>query len=293
MYFQQYGSNPLFPNNHTFASFLKVGNTYHAYYYFQATTSINHKTSTDGITWTDDVANNPITFTGRGTSVISPWKEGDTWYALFNMTTGIGLATSSDGITWNSNAGNPVLPKGVGAEWDNDELLEPWGLMKVGDTYHLYYNTLGTATREVGLATSPDLIHWTKSPDNPLWTGGRFCIFVFKWGSYYYAFVPHYTVGSDYSQIEIYRDVKPTFKTTEREYKGVGINYGIGGTWNSTDQDTPWIITNDVYRIAEGNNLKVYFSGNDGVSWNEGLGYLTNTITGTAGTSMIRGLSHG
>lgn len=293
MHFQQI-NNPIFPSNHTFACFLKVGDTFHAYYYIQATTLIYHKTSTDGLTWTDDVANNPITFTGRGTTVVSVWKEEDTWYALFNMTTGIGLATSSDGITWNSNAGNPVLPKGVGAEWDNDELLEPWGLMKVGDTYHLYYNTLGTTTRETGLATSTDLINWTKSSDNPIWTDGRFCVFVFKYDNYYWAFVPYYTTGSALVDIEYYRCVNPTFKATERDYMGYIIERGPAGSWNSQTQDCPFILTDDVnrdtFRLTNG-TLWMYSSGKTPTTWSTGISFFGNKST--AGQANIRGLSHG
>ena len=63
----------------------------------------------------------------------------------------------------------PVLGPGPRGSWDAQQLQSPC-VVKVGNLYHLYY--LGMASRQgvaqTGLATSRDLIHWTKHPANPV-----------------------------------------------------------------------------------------------------------------------------
>ena len=133
-----------------------------------------------------------------------------------------GLATSIDGITWTKDLNNPVLV-GEEGEWDENG-AESWGLIKVDSTYYVFYEAVhsdGSSGRSIGVATSTDLVNWTKDLNNPIMTGGRFCPFIFKYGAYYYLLVPHYTYVSDYSEIEIYRDSNPTFYFGGREYLGV------------------------------------------------------------------------
>ena len=109
-------------------------------------------------------------------------------------------------------------------------------------------------------------------------TGGRFCPFIFKYGAYYYLLVPHYTYVSDYSEIEIYRDSNPTFYFGGREYLGVVKKPGASG-WDSADQDTPCILTDDIFRNtfeAAAGKLWLYYSGDagpapNGNKWGEGL----------------------
>ena len=120
------------------------------------------------------------------------WVEDNVWYMIYRGSgagiqgnDAIGLATSSDGITWTKNVNNPVI-QGESGEWDNDG-AEAWGVIKVGITYYLYYEAGGvTASRRIGIATSTDLINWTKDVNNPILENTRFCPFAFKYGDSYY-----------------------------------------------------------------------------------------------------------
>lgn len=64
---------------------------------------------------------------------------------------------------------HPVLPVGPAGEWDCLGMSEPT-IVRDGSIYRLYYEGLGSADNSwrVGLATSPDLIHWTKHSHNPV-----------------------------------------------------------------------------------------------------------------------------
>lgn len=81
----------------------------------------------------------------------------------------IGLCTSDDLYHW--EAGAPILRPEDGAEWENGGLYKPW-LLEHDGTYYLFYNAKTRAEHgwieQTGLATSPDLIHWTRHPANPV-----------------------------------------------------------------------------------------------------------------------------
>ena len=151
-------------------------------------------------------------------------------------------------------------------------------------TYYLWYNTIGShATnpglgRCTGLATSTDLIHWTKDVNNPIWTGGRYCIFPFKYGSYYYMLVPYYH-SFPYGQIHLYRDTNPTFYAGDREYLGVVVNPGSEGEWDDRRFDTPYVLTDTIQRdtyVASSNELWTYYAATgtptgSGANWWTGM----------------------
>ncbi|HNV97298.1 MAG TPA: hypothetical protein PKL13_03190, partial [bacterium] len=268
----QYVGNPVLSqtNDSGFSSVVKDGSLYHMYYGYSG---VNHATSTDGINWNVDL-NNPI-FSGGTVPMV--WKEDSTWYMLFRYLDGdlnsVGLATSTDGIIWNEYNLNPVLEETSG--WSGG--VEAWGIMKVESTYYMFYSDWDSSNRKIGLATSTDLINWTKDSNNPIFSGGRFCPFPFKYGDYYYLIVPHYTSGTDYSELELYRDTNPTFYEDSRDYMGVVMSPGINGEWNDIDQDTAFVLTDDIGRDSfeiTNNQLWVYFAGaptNSPTTWYTGL----------------------
>jgi predicted GH43/DUF377 family glycosyl hydrolase len=84
----------------------------------------------------------------------------------------IGLATSTDRIHWAEHPDNPLLRKGDPVRYrDHVIIADPW-IMKFGQLYHMFYFAYdGKHAREC-LATSTDLLHWTKSAFNPIMDAG-------------------------------------------------------------------------------------------------------------------------
>jgi hypothetical protein len=267
----------------------KDGSSYHMFYSYKDSgdaLQIGHATSSDGKSWTKDSANNPIvTKSGSGWDngqVWDPavWKEGSTWYMLYTgrnsagAAEAIGLATASNpGGTWTKEATNPVL-EGTASAWDENS-VENMNLMKIGSTYYLWYNTLlgAGADRKTGLATSTDLTSWSKDSNNPIFSasGGYFQAAPFKYGSYYYLLICHYTSGSDYGEIQLYRDTNPTFYSANRELVRIVKPCSLSG-WDSHDQDTPCVLTTDINRDSfPSTELWTYYTGESGGVWKTGL----------------------
>jgi len=143
--------------------------------------------SPDGLSWS--ISRSPVLTPGSAGSwdddtVFSPdvlWNG--TGYLMYyvgdgNVTAGnfrqIGVAFSSDGIHWTKYAGNPVITHGP-SRYDSAYTRGP-AVIYDGGAYKMWY--MGTAPanvtgplQTVDYATSPDGVHWTKYPDNPVFTG--------------------------------------------------------------------------------------------------------------------------
>jgi predicted GH43/DUF377 family glycosyl hydrolase len=270
---------------------LKYDSEYYMYYSYRPNgepLKIGLAKSTDGLNW-NRIEDNPVLENGTDgewddadTWCSMVWIEGSTWYMIYTATneTGgyhaIGWANSSDGETWYKQG--KLLDGSVGA-WDALG-VENYGLIKVNSTYYLWYNTLNIegewnstskALRKVGLATTEDspsdwnITSFVKDENNPLFTDGRFCVFPFKRGGYYYLLVPSYVgIDKDHSSIELYRDTKPTFYPEDREFLGFPMRHGSGDEWDSGYLDTPFVLADDVYRDSfdvTSNELWVYYAG--------------------------------
>ena len=81
----------------------------------------------------------------------------------------IGLATSSDGVTWVKYAGSPVLGPGPTGTWDALDVADPC-VLHDGAGYRMYYAGQGVGSGGIGLATSTDGFHWSRSESNPVLT---------------------------------------------------------------------------------------------------------------------------
>jgi len=258
-------------------------NNYHAYY--SDGTNVLHATSSDGERWAIDKAKNPVLRVTAGQwdataiELVNVWKEGITWYVLYRARNTaisnerhIGLATSINGINWTKNASNPVLSVSPNTwEVSGGKGIDPWGIMKIGSTYYLWYNTVdppASQTRATGLATSTDLVNWTKNPSNPIFQNGRYCVQPFQYGSYYYMLVPYWD-----HRIELYLDSNPTFYPNERKLIGTVVKSGVNGEWDHFYLDTPSILTNNIYRNSFSDDyIWIYYTGlGDGLIWEEGL----------------------
>jgi len=263
----RYANNPVLDTDHdAFASVFKDGDTYYAWSGGQ--TTLYRHTSSDGKSWGARTICTGLTLA----SVPSVWKEGATWHMIYRKDGGaktvINYATSNDGLAW-SDQGTKVTQGGVG-EWDYNVHLDPWGIIKDGSTYYLWYNTTGGAARKTGIATTTNLAGaWTKDANNPIFTGGRFCVWPFKHGHHFYLAVCHYTSGVTpdlHSEIELFRDTSPTFYPESREFVRNLLNPATTGLWDGEALDTPCVLTDDIFRnsyAASAGEFWMYYSGMD------------------------------
>jgi sucrose-6-phosphate hydrolase SacC (GH32 family) len=97
----------------------------------------------------------------------------------------------ADLVNWAPLPGNPVFQGAAPGAWDAKIRERGW-IMREGNTYSLWYTGYdGTrdGIKQLGYATSPDGLHWTRWPDNPLvrnhWVED---MMVVKQGETYYMF---------------------------------------------------------------------------------------------------------
>ena len=79
----------------------------------------------------------------------------------------IGYATSKDGLSWVKYQGNPVLDIGPANAFDSVQAAEP-RVFHLPDGYRMYYTGQDGSQTSLGMATSPDGVHWTKYAGNPI-----------------------------------------------------------------------------------------------------------------------------
>ncbi len=143
--------------------------------------SIGYATAIDPALWTKHAGNPVLTKGNQGewdqSSVLLPVViHSDTLYQMWytgRPLSGIwqtGYATSTDGINWNKHPNNPVLPVGAPGAWDASGALASSVIFKDGQYQMWYQGDINNdfSGIEIGFATSPDGINWTKHPDNPI-----------------------------------------------------------------------------------------------------------------------------
>ncbi len=84
----------------------------------------------------------------------------------------IGLAWSDDLVHWERTA--PILIPEDGAAWESGGLYKPY-MCEEDDLYYLYYNAKTRTVpwkEQIGVATSPDLLTWTRYAGNPVIRNG-------------------------------------------------------------------------------------------------------------------------
>ncbi len=135
-------------------------------------------TSNDGVSWSRYAKNillRGVAGSWDSGSVIEPWviHQGTgykMWYTGEVLDSNgdpvkneIGYATSPDGIQWTKYSGNPVLTLGSRGSWDESFVSRPI-VISSGLSYTMYYiGENQTENFQIGMATSSDGIHWTKS----------------------------------------------------------------------------------------------------------------------------------
>jgi len=149
------------------------------------TGGIGYITSTDPAAWTRQRTTPVLTGGGSGAwdnfifgpvvlhndSLYQMWYSGRSQNNLWQT----GYATSPDGVNWTKDTlNNPVLAVSAG-EWDATAASVGSVIFEAG-LYHMWYDgTIGDPFSgvEIGYATSPDGVTWTKDTlNNPIMTGG-------------------------------------------------------------------------------------------------------------------------
>lgn len=133
------------------------------------------------VIWTKDTLNNPVLSPGEpgewdaSTIQVDAVIFDDTthhmWYTGgFSATPGIGYATSYDGTHWvKDTVNNPVFTVGEPGEWD-DDIVASVSILSRDNVLHMWYT--GGGNGQIGYATSPDGINWTRNPNNPVLSPG-------------------------------------------------------------------------------------------------------------------------
>lgn len=202
--YEKYSGNPLveFSQNINDPSVLLDGGTFHLWFSCNdgKVAQVCYATSLDGINWAPR-PDEPVLRVGGKDS----WDEGETetptvlkdgqiykmWYTGHDLPKGsatafediqinIGYATSPDGIHWTrlpaarSPYGKEGLVLMANPAQEGEMGTGPRGaitdsaVVKVGNEYHMWYSGFGTNMIAISHATSPDGIHWTRDPANPV-----------------------------------------------------------------------------------------------------------------------------
>jgi len=109
---------------------------------------------------------NPVLGGTLGTCFdVSVLKEGDVYRMWFSWRPkkSIALVESSDGVHWNE----PQIVLGPAASGWEDDINRP-GVLKRGDTYHLFYTGQTREHSWIGHATSSDGKTWTRATEKPV-----------------------------------------------------------------------------------------------------------------------------
>jgi predicted GH43/DUF377 family glycosyl hydrolase len=209
-------------------------------------------------------------------------KIGDTYYAIVqgtptNWTTFDHLLvySTTDLINWTYVG--LAFSKGAGGAWDDAYIVHP-SIIKIGDTWYMYYSAQGTDS-EIGLATSTDLINWTKYAPNPVYSGnggtGAYAPSVIKIGSTYYMY--YWNNGTTSATTKIEYATSPDGITWT--YGGVALPGPVAGEWDYFSGDginiDPWVIKNKngYYEMAftatnvEADQDLGYAISRDGIKW--------------------------
>jgi len=164
------------------------GSTYHLYFngyhdLDNPPSGIGHATSSDGVTWTLDLANPVLTPGADG-----EWDEGAVadaavmydnadfhmWYGgwIDEWQSRPGYATSPDGSSWTKFSGNPLFERGGPGSFDESGVF-PGSVVFDEETYRMWYTGVDLPDYffTIGYAESSDGISWTKHPGPVLETG--------------------------------------------------------------------------------------------------------------------------
>jgi sucrose-6-phosphate hydrolase SacC (GH32 family) len=176
IHWERYSGNPIFSGVWTEDMMIvKVDATYHMF--AEGVNDEAHMlTSTDRIHWTEKGKlritkknGEPIRSGPFGTP--TAFHENGTWYLFYERNdAAVWLATSKNLDVWTNVQDEPVLERGPGAY--DQAMIALDQIVKYGGYYYAYYHGLVPNSKPknwtTNIAVSPDLLHWTKYPKNPI-----------------------------------------------------------------------------------------------------------------------------
>jgi predicted GH43/DUF377 family glycosyl hydrolase len=143
--------------------------------------------SRDGISWSKYSANPVMSVTTvmtptaavgrlfviRWQATYYMWASGRSAIAQNPNATRIYYATSNNGINWIIRPSAAISPSTDSNAWDSQTVYGP-SVIQSGSNFGLWYSGIsqGSVNPQIGYATSPDLMTWTKDPGNPILSGG-------------------------------------------------------------------------------------------------------------------------
>ncbi|MFO0945709.1 MAG: hypothetical protein U1D30_07170 [Planctomycetota bacterium] len=155
----------------------------------------------------------------------------------------IHVATSKDGVQWEK--GGVAVPRGRPGSWDAAIVGRPSVLVEDG-SFRMWYDGRDKGDRSVGHAVSQDGIHWTKSPQEPVFGRGAGAVDVKR-----------VTALSTTSYVMLYESREGTCLAVSSD----GLQWQDRGTWMNKSNDpsetyghvTPFLFLHD-----DGSNVLFY-----------------------------------
>ena len=178
-------------------------------------------------------------------------RSGD--YTTENYIENVRMAISNDGLKWDIKL-KPVLePK---LKWEGNE-VENWGIIRHKGTYYMSYESRGPSrlqiNRGIGIASSKDLLRWTRVKDSPHVSESEYCSSFFRIGKYIYHIVPNN------NRFKIY-------KFTDFENFGPDSFLGYWdplGKENKAFFDSPDVVTRGIDKTLKDNEeINIFYSVN-------------------------------
>jgi predicted GH43/DUF377 family glycosyl hydrolase len=156
---------------------LKIDSLYYMWYSTRDTSTwvVGYARSSDGLNWKKYPE--PVFRRAVLPRVIF---DGHIFYLWYGWG-GTCLATSRDGINWERYPDNPVFTSGEEGDWDSYQVLV-FSINYDGYSFEMWYIGSNLVQQQIGYAVSPDGIHWTRSPENPVVKNGR----LGEWDCHYF-----------------------------------------------------------------------------------------------------------
>jgi hypothetical protein len=230
---------------------------------------------------TPDSAGYDRDFVGLGSviyhdNIYHMWYSGGNWAHLR-----IGHATSPDGITWTRDT-IPVLDYGPTGSWDEDAAFAPQVIV-ISDMFHMWYvGHRGVANNydfQIGHATSPDGITWTKDPNNPVLPRGSVGAWDYAWvhtGSVLYDSTQYhlwYSAWDGANGVRMGHATSPDGLTWTKDPSNPVLTIGTVGNWDYPRVEIPSVVFDDtIYHMWYSGGdyflMKIgYATSKDGSKW--------------------------